>query len=173
MAPPPEVPAPQALKVQAAAAPPAPPAASMVAASPPPPAAMAEPKVMRASAVAEPKPARPAASVAASVTADTKPARPAVAEARPARAAEPAPAGHPQVQLAALTSEEAALAEWQRLARRMPDVLDGRRPVVVKTEHEGHVYYRLRTGGFADVGQARDFCGKVKAKGTGCSIATF
>lgn len=83
-------------------------------------------------------------------------------------------AGHAsEVQLAALQSEEAAKTEWGRLAKRMPDLFNGRHPAVVRAEHDGHVYWRLRTGGFGDASQATQFCEHVRAKGSGCSVASF
>lgn len=95
----------------------------------------------------------------------------------PAPTASSAPAqtqpGGRQVQLAALGSEEAARTEWQHLAKRMPDLFNGRRPAFSKTEHDGHALWRLRIGGFTDTAQATIFCERVRAKGAGCSVASF
>jgi hypothetical protein len=88
-------------------------------------------------------------------------------------AAPPAATGKTQVQIAALASEESARTEWQRLSKSMPDLFGNRQPAVSKTEHDGHVLWRLRTGGFADIAQATAFCERVRAKRTGCSIASF
>ena len=77
------------------------------------------------------------------------------------------------VQLAALPTEDAARTEWQHLAKRMPDLLNGRQPSISRTERGGHTFWRVRTSGFADIAQARAFCDHVRAKGGGCSVADF
>lgn len=77
------------------------------------------------------------------------------------------------VQLAAVSSEDIARQEWQRLSRRMPDLLGERAPVVSKVERDGRTYWRLRVAGFADVDAAKAFCERVRAKSTGCSVADF
>ena len=74
-------------------------------------------------------------------------------------------------EFAALPSEQAALAEWQRLEKRMPEVLGGRKPGVAKFEHDGKTFWRLRTGGFADSAEAATFCDRVKSKGQACTVA--
>ncbi len=148
MAPSAEVPAPQALRAQMQPQLPVPAA----------PQATAGPAAPPQVAVATPPP------VAASQ-------RPAV----PAQAVHPVapPGGGMLVQLAAVDSEPAAQAEWQRLAKRMPELLGDRRPVVQRADRDGHAIWRVRTGGFADVGDATGFCARVRAKGGACSIASF
>ena len=142
LAPPPETPAPQALRAP-------PPATPPVVATP---AAVAVP-TPTAAAPAKPVAAKPAAQP------EKRPAAPSAAGA--------------QVQLAAVRSEEAAKSEWERLSKRLPELLGQHRPAFSKTEHDGRTLWRVRAGGFADVPQATTFCEKVRAKGVGCSVAEF
>src|SRR5262249_7873193 len=110
LAPPPEAPAPQALR----APPPAPPA--------------------------------PAAAPAAVQPVVAKPARAKpVAEPEKRQAVAPQ-TGKTAVQLAAVRSEDAAKAEWQRLSTRMPDLFGARKPSFNKTERDGQTLWRVRTG---------------------------
>lgn len=129
------------------------------------------PQALRAQ-MAPPVPPRPAAPVATAAPVAAPPA-PVAAPAAPAVVARPAAAGGTVVQLAAVESESAAQAEWQRLARRMPELLGDRRPLVQRTDRDGKAFWRVRTGGFADIADATGFCAKVRAKGGGCSIASF
>lgn len=147
LAPPPEAPAPQALR------------------APPPPrpvAAASAPVPLPALAPAVPKPAAP--------TAEHRTA--AVAAPAPAHAAAPATGG-PLVQLAAVSSEDAAKSEWQRLGKRLPDLLAHRHPDISKIDRDGRTFWRVRTGGFSDAAQATVFCERVRAKGAGCTVADF
>jgi hypothetical protein len=163
LAPPSEVPAPQALKAQeiqaqtAATAPPSSP--TQVAPAPTTSASQSAP-VEKVPAPVTTKLA--AASVRPGVTAPS------------GRGGVTTPSGHgPLIQLAALTSEESAKTEWARLERKYPDLLSGRQPQVTRLERDGKVFWRLRTGGFADVGQAKELCERIKAKGAGCTVAAF
>lgn len=148
MAPAPEAPAPLALRAQIDGG--RPPQAALPVSLAAPPAPVPSP----VSDMPESKPlARPAP-------------HPAVASAAPA-------AGGMQVQFAALDSEQAAMTEWQRLSRRMPDLLGPRRPAVMRADRDGKTIWRLRTGGFSDVPAATAFCAQVRSKGGGCAIASF
>lgn len=151
LAPPPETPAPQALR-----APPPPVAAGPV----PAPAAL------------------PAIAAAPMRPVDTKPVP--IPDKHVAAAASPsgkdtiAPAGKDTlVQLAAVRSETDAKSTWERLNKRMPDLLAQRHPAFSKVDHDGRTLWRVRTGGFSDITQAKDFCGRVRAKGESCTVAEF
>lgn len=106
------------------------------------------------------------------VAAPTPAEAPAAASASSVARQEPK-AGATQVQLAAMESEQAAFDEWARLDKRMPGLLGSRKPVVEKIALAGHMVYRLRTGGFADMAAATGFCEQVRSKGGECSIAAF
>ena len=120
-------------------------------------------------ATQEPTPPKP--TVVASSAA--KPPTPVPAAAKPAPAAATSAAHQAAVQLAALTSEQAAREEWQQMTKKMPELLSGRQPVFTHIDRDGHTFWRVRTTGFADAAQARGFCEQVKAKGGTCSVADF
>jgi SPOR domain len=95
-----------------------------------------------------------------------------------ASAAPPLPAGigtgtATEVQFAALSSKEGALSAWTTLQAALPGLLDNRQPLVSKVEVDGHIFWRLRTGGFANIAEATSFCASVRAKGKACDIASF
>jgi hypothetical protein len=160
LAPAAETPDPQALQ----APPPAPKPTPVAAATP---AATASPAL--------PPPAAPIASPAPRPPVAVAPAKPApiVAAAPAPTAAHPAAIGRVQVQLAALTTEPAAHTEWARLTKRLPELLGSHQPAISKIEHDGHTFWRLRTGGFSDVSQATSFCERMRSKGASCSVAEF
>ncbi|MGC8468904.1 MAG: SPOR domain-containing protein [Acetobacteraceae bacterium] len=78
-----------------------------------------------------------------------------------------------QVQLAALSSAADARIEWQRLQARMPAVLRGLAPDILKVQAGGKVFWRLRTGHFASIAAATGFCQAVVAAHGHCTIATW
>ena len=78
-----------------------------------------------------------------------------------------------QVQLAALPTRAAAVAEWHRLRLRMPGLLAHHRLVLAEARVGGHVWWRVRTAGFADPGAARQFCARARAAGAACDVTSF
>lgn len=159
LAPAAEQPDPQALLAQRRAA-----AAPKITSTPPLPSPAAAPPLPTAAAPIQAPPAptpAPAPAPAPAPSSDIA-ARPASANA-----------SGTMVQLAAVDSETGATAEWQRLSRKLPDLLGDRHPAVQRTEQGGKSFWRLRTGGFADVAEATQFCKRVRAKGVGCSLANF
>jgi Flp pilus assembly protein TadD len=76
----------------------------------------------------------------------------------------------PAVQFAAATSEEAAHAFWQNLVRRFPDALSQRAPTVIRFEHGGTVFWRVRTEGFNTAADALSLCARMRAGGQDCFV---
>lgn len=179
LAPPAEVPAPQALKAQekaaaaatAAASAPAPAPATATAARAPAQAVPAAPVAMAAPAMVAPAAIRPATPPVALATPPAAPAAPPAALVASARQA--ARSGTAQVQLAAVRSEQAAMQEWQRLEKKAPALFGGHKPMVSKTEHDGKTFWRLRTTGFPDASAAKGFCEQAKTKGLACTVTAL
>lgn len=113
-----------------------------------------------------PASAPPSPAVAAAPPPPPPPSNPQPAPASPASVASVA-----VVQLAAEPSEASARHEWQRLQKRLPDLLGSRQADITKVEHAGHSSWLLRTSGFNDAAQAKQFCGRLHAKGLACSVA--
>jgi hypothetical protein len=98
---------------------------------------------------------------------------PPPAAALPEPATSPVPRavanGRVMVQLAAVTSEEGARSEFDRIARRAPDLFEGLSPVVQRLDREGqNPLFRVRTTGFADQDSARQFCESLRARNFAC-----
>jgi hypothetical protein len=151
LAPAPETPNPQALRTEVPAAPPQP--------APAPTALVAAAARAIAPTPVAPTPVAPT------------PVAPTLAAVKPA--VQPAAHGKAGIQLAAVGSEADARAEWQRLQKRYPAVLAGHQLAIGKTELNGKTFWRVRTGGFPDLAQAKSACEKVKTKGGACSAAEF
>jgi hypothetical protein len=139
--------------------------------APPPQAVRATPPAQGPQAVPPTQPAanQPAAGPAAAPPPQQPQQQAAVAPA--VAPAVPAGTGRIQVQLAAVPTEQAAAAEWERLRRRMPDLLGNQRLAVSRGEREGQPFFRVRTGAFADSAAARAFCEQVRTRGGSCFVA--
>jgi hypothetical protein len=153
-------------------------AAQEAARSAPPPAASAPGPAQPAAPQATPRsapqatapttPATPAPP--ATTSALTAPSLPAPVPASAERFA-PVANGRAQVQLGALPSEAAARGEWDRLQKRVPELLGNRRVSLAPLDREGQTtMYRIRTGGFADAATARAFCDEMKTRSIPCMV---
>lgn len=99
-------------------------------------------------------------------------------EAKPAPAPSPVTTGKTEssghmVQLAALGSDADAKATWSKLSRQASDLLSSHEPVIEQKTINGHVFYRLRIGGFESAQAARAFCVRLHARSIACTPAVF
>lgn len=161
----PELPALDQLRQQAA-----PPAAH--APSPPPATAPAPaaPAVSSLEAPAMPAPVapRPPPQQQAAVTPPAPPTPPAPAIVRPGLA--PVANGRAMVQLAALSSEDSAKGEWERLQKRVPELAPFQSQITRFDRGEGQApLYRLRAVGLANIAAARSLCEAMRAKAAPCT----
>ncbi|BCX18727.1 MAG: hypothetical protein KatS3mg117_2409 [Geminicoccaceae bacterium] len=191
--------APSGSTTPAAAAEPAPPAATVRAmptpasrAEPPAPAPAAAPPVPAAPPVVAALPSNPPAArpPVPSAAAQPTPAAPAPVATAPARPAPPAPerlaarepptapappaagrGGPWGVQIAAVSSREAAERGWMQLQSRHPEVLG---PLQLRVDEarlaNGLTLYRLQGLGFPDRESAAQACARLKAAGTECFV---
>ncbi|GGG51134.1 hypothetical protein GCM10010964_42990 [Caldovatus sediminis] len=139
----------------------------------PPPAVMAPVAAPGPAGAAGAEPGQAAPQAASAPGQAAAASAPAAAEAPDSPAAfAPVAHGRIQVQLGALASEELARAEWERLARRMPELLAAFRPQILRFDRgEGAPpMWRLRVGGFADAATARAFCEQARGRGAACAV---
>ncbi|MCX8101666.1 MAG: SPOR domain-containing protein [Geminicoccaceae bacterium] len=161
-----------------APAPSSPAASRPLAAGAPPPATAAPPPARPDQLVAREPPAlRPSPAPAAAP--GPTPAPPATAAPRPQAALPPAPppAAGPAgrgpwgVQIAAVSSREAAERGWAALQSRHPEVLGGLQLRVEEARlANGLTLYRLQGIGLADREAAAQACTRLKAAGTECFV---
>lgn len=93
-----------------------------------------------------------------------KPAGAAPAETR----ADAVKAGTRLVQLGAFDTEDQTRAEWARLRKLFPELLNAKSLVVQAAQTGGRSFYRLRALGFDDDDDARRFCTALVAEGAPC-----
>ncbi|PTX48637.1 cell division protein FtsN [Gemmobacter caeni] len=72
------------------------------------------------------------------------------------------------VQFGAFDSADEARAQWDKLAGRFGDLMQGKSRVIQSAESGGRTFYRLRAEGFADEDDARRFCAAITAEGPDC-----
>jgi hypothetical protein len=78
------------------------------------------------------------------------------------------PEGARLVQLGAYPTEDIAREEWDLVAARFADFMDGKGRVIEQAEAGGRIFYRLRVSGFADLADSRRFCAVLVAGEASC-----
>ena len=78
------------------------------------------------------------------------------------------PAGARLVQLGAYPTADLAREEWDAVAARFSDFMDGKGRVIEEAEAGGRIFYRLRVSGFTDLADSRRFCAVLVAGEASC-----
>jgi len=140
-------------------------------ASPVPPApvvAKAPPAVPRTPVERQAASVAPSAPVSAQPPASPAPAAPPVP---PAPTANLSGGGQVTAQLAAFRTRANAEGGWQRLRAAHPDQLGDRALILQEADlGERGIYYRVRTGPFADIATAKAFCEQLRAREQACVV---
>jgi hypothetical protein len=112
-----------------------------------------------------PRPGRALGTQVASLdpAAGLPPAR-AVTEVDPATL----PEGARLVQLGAFPTADVAREEWDIVAARFADFMEGKGRVIEEAEAGGRIFYRLRVSGFEDLADSRRFCAVLVAGEASC-----
>lgn len=160
-----------------------PPGQTAVLPSPAAPAEAASPAAPAVAAVTTaapaPRPApRPAATAGAAPRIETKPEVVAAAPTRP-EAVTPAAvttkaAGKPNylVQLGAMSSADAAKAQWQKLMSGNRDLLGGLQPSIAEANLADRRLYRLRAGPVDAPEKAQALCKALSGRSVGCVVVS-
>lgn len=131
------------------------------------------PAVPPAPVVAKAPPAVPRVPVEQQAASVAIPAAPpaSASVAPPAPTANLSGAGRVTVQLAAFRTRANAEGGWQRLRAAHPDQLGDRALIMRETDlGDRGIYYRVRTGPFADVAAAKAFCAQLRARDQACVV---
>ncbi|PTX55383.1 sporulation related protein [Litoreibacter ponti] len=72
------------------------------------------------------------------------------------------------VQLGAFDDQETARAEWDKIAARFEDYIEGKQRVIQEATSGGRTFYRLRAVGFEDLSASRRFCAVLVAANAAC-----
>lgn len=72
------------------------------------------------------------------------------------------------VQLGAFDDRETAGAEWDKIAARFEDYIEGKSRVIQEATSGGRTFYRLRAVGFEDLNASRRFCAVIVAANAAC-----
>jgi hypothetical protein len=78
------------------------------------------------------------------------------------------PEGARLVQLGAYPTADVAREEWDIVAARFADFMDGKGRVIEEAEAGGRIFYRLRVSGFEDLADSRRFCAVLVAGEASC-----